>query len=265
MPDKPFTLTRVIPPQRFLWFLLVILFLAACQPAAADVQATINAQAAIAVAATQTARPTATAYATAPPLPTQIPWSTATAFPEQTPLPTATEYPTATLYPTNTPEPTNTPTSLPPTVPPAVGVSAPSFPTSAGAPASPLQIQTELLDKMTLQINLLVEFQGLVGSLTTQSSTDCNRLIQIYGLVKGLPEMDVTGAEATVQQAYAAYRSAIEHFTKPETTPGDIVALCQSQPDSLGNIPNMQVNAIVLYVGQSIALMRNAWYSIGGR
>jgi hypothetical protein len=59
--------------------------------------------------------------------------------------------------------------------------------------------------------------------------------------------------------------SAIEHFTRPETTPGDIVALCQTQPDSLDNITNMQVNAIVLYVGQSIALMRNAWQAIGGR
>jgi hypothetical protein len=266
MPDKPFTPIHVTLRQRCLWSLLgVLLFLTACQPAAADVQATINAQAALAVAATQAAWPTATPYATATSLPTQPPWSTATPFPEQTPLPTATEYPTATPYPTSTPAPTNTPTPVPPTAPPAVGASAPSAPASGSAPASPLQIQAALLDKMTLQQNLLVEFQGLVGSLTTQPTTDCNRLIQIYGLVQGLPVMDVTGAEATVQQAYAAYRSAIEHFTRPETTPGDIVALCQTQPENLSNIPNMQVNAIVLYVGQSIALMRNAWYAIGGR
>ncbi len=250
---------------RLLWPLFSLMVLAACQPSPAEVQTTVNAQVALAVAATQSALPTATAYATATTQPTQIPQPSATSFPEQPALATATEYPTATMYPTNTPEPTNTPAPILPTAPPAAGAGTAGSSGVGSAPASPLQTQMALLDQMTLLHNLLIEFQGSVGILTSQDSTDCNRLIQIYDTIKAMPQMDVSGADAIVQQAYAAYRSAIDHFTKPETTPGDIVTLCKTQPENLKNIPDMQINAIALYVGQSNNLMEVAWQSIGGR
>lgn len=245
---------------RLLWLLAGALALAACQPSPAERQATIDAQVALAVVATQAALPTATAYATSTMQPTLAAPSTATEFPEPPPLATATVYPTSTMYPTHTPEPTSTPTPIPPT---AVAVAQPPRP--ATPQSSPLQKQMALLDQMTLLHNLLVEFGGSVGTLITHGSPDCNRLIQIFDTVKALPEMDVTGTDIVVQQAYTAYRSSIEHFTKPETVPGDVVMLCRTQPENLQNISGLQVSTIVLYVEHSDSLVEHAWQTIGGR
>ena len=128
-----------------------------------------------------------------------------------------------------------------------------------------MQTQITLLEKMTLLHNLMIEFQGSVGSLNNHGSPDCNRLRQIFDTVQALPQMDVTGTDLTVQQAYAAYRSAIDHFTKPENPPSDVATLCQTQPENLPNISGQQINAVVLYIEQSDNLMENAWRAIGGR
>jgi len=72
------------------WIILIII-LAACTPDPETIAATVTAQLADAIPATLTA------------------WATATAYPTLTPAPTYTSFPTYTPYPTSTPRPTIAP------------------------------------------------------------------------------------------------------------------------------------------------------------
>ena len=249
--------------KRLIWVTIIIstVSVSACVPPSEEIEATISANVVLTVNASLTEEPlpTYTPYATATKQPTEQPLNTATPYPTQETLATATQYPTGTPYPTFTPKPTLTPSSIPPTQAPVL-----VQPTSSHTQSDPTLTHIALLDQMTLLVNILAEFQGLVGTLNHHSTTDCNRMIQIFDIVQTMPEMDVSSTDESVQQAYSAYRSAIAHFTKLETTPGDIVNMCKTEPENLDNIAEMQINAITLYVRQSINLMLNAWYAIGG-
>ena len=247
------------------YFVLICLALftslvVACQPNQQELQATIMNEIAIAVSATKSTFPTATTYATSTAYPTEPP-HVATYYPTQQPLATATIYPTATMYPTFTPLPTNTPTSIPPTLPPAPASNS----TAPIVQTNPQQKHFALLEKMTLLHDLLVEFQGLSGTFYQNENPDCARLTTIFNTISTLPEMDISGTDESVQQAYSAYRSAISHFIQPATMASDLVTLCTSQPENIKNITRENINAITVYALRTTEMMQNAWYEIGGR
>ena len=244
----------------FIYSVLFATILVACQPNQQEIQSEKIIEIAAAVSATKSALPTATAYATATTYPTQ-PAFEATQFPTQPPLATSTAYPTATMYPTFTPMPSNTPTSIPPTAAP---ISANNS-TSANIQTSPQQKHVALLEQMTKLQNLLVEFQGLTGSFYQNENPDCARLTTIFNTIGALPEMDVSGTEEKVQQAYTAYRSSIAQLTQPAAMASDLVALCATQPENIKNITQNNINAITTYVVRTTEMMQNAWYEIGGR
>ncbi len=204
-----------------LCLILFVTLVVACQPNQQEVQEMITNEIAIAVPATKSAFPIATTYATTTVYPTQIPLNTSTPYATQQALATATYYPTATSYPTHTPSPTETATPIPPTSPP----SSVNLPSSTNNDVSPLQKQIALLEQMNFLHSFLAEFQGLASTL--QDNPDCGRIVELYNDVTNLPQMDMSGTDESVQQAYIAYRSAIDHFTQPETVPGDLVSLCK--------------------------------------
>lgn len=244
----------------FILLILFFLLIVACQPNPHETQETIKNEVAAAVSATESALPTATAYETATMYPTQLPF-VATQIPTQLALPTATAYPTATMYPTFTPLPTDTPTAIPPTSPPSPANNS----TAPNVQTSPQQKHFALLDQMTILHDMLVEFQGLTGTFYQNENPDCNRLTTIFNTISTLPEMDVTGTDESVQQAYSAYRSAIAHFIQPAAMASDLVALCATQPENIQNITQNNINAISTYAIRTTEMMQNAWYEIGGR
>ncbi len=245
---------------RFIFVALFLFLSVACQSNQQETQETIENEIAVAVYATESAFPTATAYETATAYPTQLPF-VATQIPTQPALATATAYPTATMYPTFTPFPTDTPTSIPPTSPPTSANNS----TAPNVQTSPQQKHFALLDQMTILHDMLVEFQGLTGTFYQNENPDCNRLTTIFNTISTLPEMDVTGTDESVQQAYSAYRSAIAHFIQPAAMASDLVALCATQPENIQNITQNNINAISTYAIRTTEMMQNAWYEIGGR
>jgi hypothetical protein len=200
-----------------IWWVVLVLVLAACSPNAADLALTVESQVAAAVQATQAALPTPSAQNTFTPYPTYTPQATFTPYPTLTPYPTQTPLPTYTAVPTETAVPTDEPT--------ATAVSSASIPTN---PAAPTAVNTTTSDRERLANSIIAvlghidsftyELQpkctsvGASGDCQTDYNADCDVLVNAYdGVINGRPA-GFAPTDPQLQAFYVSFGAEIDKF-----------------------------------------------------
>jgi hypothetical protein len=102
---------------------------------------------------------------------------------------------------TATPEPT--PTPLPPTEVPPTPIPVPTVPSVPVA---------ALLDSMQTAREDMRNFAGLIDVALREGYISCQQVVDLYAKIVNAPTYDVSAGSPVVQNAYGAYRAAIDIF-----------------------------------------------------
>ncbi|MBK8987982.1 MAG: hypothetical protein IPM39_18250 [Chloroflexi bacterium] len=200
-----------------IWWVVLVLVLAACGPGAADLALTVESQVAAAVQSTQAALPTPTAQSTFTPYPTYTPQATFTPYPTLTPYPTQTPLPTYTAVPTETAVPTAEPT--------ATAVSSATLPTNPAAPtavnnttsdrerlANSIAAVLRHIDSFTYELQPRCTSVSASGSCQADFKANCGSLVNAYdGVINGRPP-GFAPTDPQLQGMYASFGAEIDKF-----------------------------------------------------
>lgn len=244
-----------------MFYLFVILFLAACGADPVEMEATVQQQVGIAVEETVRALPTGTAVHTATTYPTYTPQATFTPFSTYTPqatytpLATYTPFPSATPLPTETatPTPTETPTVVFVTVAPVVSTAPPPQDTQA---ALLTQLDTALYNFSLMAGEFISE--GNPSSYTANVNINCQYFIGNRALVIAPYTLDVSQSDPIVQNAYNLYQTAIPQIATATQWVVDNCNESLANGQVMMNVAGSQVNSLIRDWNGPLSLLNQA-------